>query len=462
MSSGGEFIRMWGFAAFSRWGMAYFDTMKVPRVLTWCIRSKRRMSVSATGVRETALALFTTMSRPPKVATVRSIAALTCASSRTSTVSGSALPPAATISSAAVKMVPGSLGCGVSVLAAMTMLAPSRAARSAMASPMPREAPVMKSVRPCSDMIRSRQRRVGAVDAVGGLDHGALERAGLYRHVLREEARERGARRRVATVVGEPFGGERFLREQRPSSRQREQPQIGRRAGERRVEIVVLAAEQPVGRALERIDRILEPHPGPAESRVVGGVDRRDRAPDLADVGAHRGAAGERQLARDQVDRLDAVGALVDRRDARIAVMLSGAGLLHVAHAAVHLHAERGDLGADIGRECLGDGREQGGMLVRGLARRLVRAALRAVERDRGRVADRACGAGERAHGEQHALDVGMRDDRARTRLRAAGAALLALARIGERLLRRALGDRHALQRDREPRLDRKSTRLNS
>ena len=50
--------------------MAYFETMKVPRVLIWCIRSKRRMSVSATGVRAIALALLTTMSRPPKVATV--------------------------------------------------------------------------------------------------------------------------------------------------------------------------------------------------------------------------------------------------------------------------------------------------------------------------------------------------------------------------------------------------------
>ena len=39
-------------------------------------------------------------------------------------------------------------------------------------------------------------------------------------------------------------------------------------------------------------------------------------------------AAGERQLAHDEVDRLDAVGALVDRRDARIAQMLRGAGLL--------------------------------------------------------------------------------------------------------------------------------------
>src|SRR6516165_8538669 len=45
-------------------------------------------------------------------------------------------------------MVPASFGCGSAVLAATAMLAPSRAARSAMASPMPRLAPVMNSVLP--------------------------------------------------------------------------------------------------------------------------------------------------------------------------------------------------------------------------------------------------------------------------------------------------------------------------
>src|SRR5204863_6904329 len=49
-------------------------------------------------------------------------------------------------------MVPSSLGCGSAVLAAMAMLAPSRAARSAIASPMPRDAPVMNSVLPLSDI----------------------------------------------------------------------------------------------------------------------------------------------------------------------------------------------------------------------------------------------------------------------------------------------------------------------
>src|ERR1700691_2528566 len=50
-------------------------------------------------------------------------------------------------------MVPGSFGFGSAVLAAMTILAPSFAARSAMARPMPRLAPVMNKVFPWSDMV---------------------------------------------------------------------------------------------------------------------------------------------------------------------------------------------------------------------------------------------------------------------------------------------------------------------
>ena len=83
---------------------------------------------------------------PPNFATVSATAFSTLCSSRMSQGNGSALPPAFSISSAAVKMVPGSRGSGFTVLAAMAMLAPSRAARSAMARPMPRLAPVMNSV----------------------------------------------------------------------------------------------------------------------------------------------------------------------------------------------------------------------------------------------------------------------------------------------------------------------------
>jgi hypothetical protein len=53
---------------------------------------------------------------------------------------------------AAVWIVPGSFGWGSAVFAATATFAPSRAARNAIASPMPRLAPVMKSVRLRSDM----------------------------------------------------------------------------------------------------------------------------------------------------------------------------------------------------------------------------------------------------------------------------------------------------------------------
>ena len=82
--------------------MQYFDTMKVPRVLMPIIRSNRFMSVICELVRLIALALLTQMSMPPNSATVLSIASITCASSRMSQSSGSAWPPAARISSAAV------------------------------------------------------------------------------------------------------------------------------------------------------------------------------------------------------------------------------------------------------------------------------------------------------------------------------------------------------------------------
>ena len=106
------------------------------------------MSVAWEFVSEIALALLTTMSIPPNVAAALSSAARTCASSRTSTVKGSALPPAFSISCAAEWIVPGSFGLGSAVLAAMATFAPSRAALSPIASPMPRDAPVMNSVLP--------------------------------------------------------------------------------------------------------------------------------------------------------------------------------------------------------------------------------------------------------------------------------------------------------------------------
>src|SRR6476620_5713000 len=50
-------------------------------------------------------------------------------------------------------MVPSSFGCGSVVLAAIAMLAPSRASLSAIALPIPRLPPVIITVFPFSDIL---------------------------------------------------------------------------------------------------------------------------------------------------------------------------------------------------------------------------------------------------------------------------------------------------------------------
>ena len=85
---------------------------------------------------------------PPKRSTVCATAACTSCSSRMSHLIAKACPPSASTAAAALWMVPGSFGLGTLDFAAMAILAPSRAARRAMARPMPREAPVMNKVLP--------------------------------------------------------------------------------------------------------------------------------------------------------------------------------------------------------------------------------------------------------------------------------------------------------------------------
>ena len=101
----------------------------------------------------------------------------------------------------------------------------------------------------------------------------------------------------------------------------------------------------------------------------------------------------------------------------------------------------------------LADGGQQRRPLIRGSARRRVGRVAGPVDRDGGRIADRARGVGQRAHAEQHALYVGVRhDESGLVRRRAGDIPLPPFARVGERMLRGGLGDRHSLQADREPR----------
>ena len=82
-----------------------------------------------------------------------------------------------------------------------------------------------------------------------------------------------------------------------------------------------IASREPPGRAAEQAGR-----------RGEVGARLRYHQRDL-------GTAVAADLAGDEVDGLDGVGALIDRRDADVAEELRRAGLLDEAHAAMHLHA---------------------------------------------------------------------------------------------------------------------------
>ncbi len=159
MSSGGDIVSICGLppraALATRCGRHACAQAYVPRTLTASIRSTRFIGVASVPVRPIALALLTRMSMPPKRATPSATAAATIASSRMSHATASAWPPAASIAAAAEWIVPGRRGFVSVVLAATITLAPSRAARSAIARPMPRDAPVTNSVLPASVRIAS-------------------------------------------------------------------------------------------------------------------------------------------------------------------------------------------------------------------------------------------------------------------------------------------------------------------
>ncbi|MDT4826147.1 hypothetical protein FQZ97_594480 [compost metagenome] len=125
--------------------------------------------------------------------------------------------------------------------------------------------------------------------------------------------------------------------------------------------------------------------------------------------------------------------------------------------AAVELHAEAGDLLADVGEERLDDRDQQRGALAGGLARGGVGVAVLEVELARGVGPEHAATFGEGLLGQQHAPHVRVIDDRVGrlVRLHRAGQAarLQALAGIAQAALERRLGDAQALQADLEARV---------
>ena len=169
---------------------------------------------------------------------------------------------------------------------------------------------------------------------------------------------------------------------------------------------------------------------------------------------ARRLAAVAAELAADQIVCLDAVGALVDRRDPRVAQILRRAGLLDVAHPAMHLDAGRGDLDAEIGAPRLDDRDQQIGPALCPVARLVVAGPAARVDRGGGEIAQRPHRLGAGAHRQQHAADIRVMHDRRRRTAAArhpgrhaldAGAGIVAGLLIG------AFGDRDALHADQQP-----------
>ena len=140
----------------------------------------------------------------------------------------------------------------------------------------------------------------------------------------------------VASVLGEEAGDgdglrwpvadavarrrQRALGEVDAAGGEAEQPQIRRGAGQRRVG--VLRSAPPIqgvasaSAATASPSRSpMRPNSGRLEARTSSTVCCSSR-----DVALDHLAAFQRQLARDEVDGLDAVGALVDRQDARVAI----------------------------------------------------------------------------------------------------------------------------------------------
>ena len=126
-------------------------------------------------------------------------------------------------------------------------------------------------------------------------------------------------------------------------------------------------------------------------------------------------AAIARCLAADQIVGLNRGGAFVDREDLGIAVILRSASLFNEAHAAMHLHAQAGDFEAHLGGIAFDQGHHEfveGGILFAHLG---IGVMMRCVIRAGCACGKRAAAFGVGAHGHEHALDIGVMNNRRAT-----------------------------------------------
>lgn len=77
MFKGGDKFKMCGFEDFFKKGIQYLETMKVPLILIWCIKSYFFIEISSVPVKLIAEALLIRMSMPPNFSTTLLIQSLT-------------------------------------------------------------------------------------------------------------------------------------------------------------------------------------------------------------------------------------------------------------------------------------------------------------------------------------------------------------------------------------------------
>ena len=139
-------------------------------------------------------------------------------------------------------------------------------------------------------------------------------------------------------ALGEPrLRGLGHLRPHVAERDQAEEMQVVGRGGAGIVGVGHAVLHQPHGRRLQIVEALLQ-RLGERRHLLVGAVLLAELV-DLLEEGLHGAAAIAAELAADQVERLDAVGALVDHGDAGIAHELAHAVLFDVAVAAEDLLA---------------------------------------------------------------------------------------------------------------------------
>ena len=137
------------------YGRAALASRIGPRRSSCQIRSMWRACDDSSVPGTSTAALLTRMSSPPSSDAVCSTARSIESGSRTSSTTGTAVPPAELISSETVRIVPGRRGSGdaSSERAATATAAPCAASPRAMSAPIPRLEPVTNALRPSSRPI---------------------------------------------------------------------------------------------------------------------------------------------------------------------------------------------------------------------------------------------------------------------------------------------------------------------